>query len=1196
MALRILLYEVRYWLSQPMVYIFLLINALMVFGAVTTENIQIGGSIGSVYRNAPEVVYNFYGVMSFIGILMVTAFVNGSAIRDFQYNMAGIIFSTPITRAQYLLGKFFGATFVALLPMLGISLGIVVGSWMPWLDAERIGPNMLGPHLQGFFLICAPNVLFSAALIFVVAVLSRSTIASFITAIVLIVGYSIAQNLMSDIDNEQAAALLDPFGMVALDKVTKYWTVSEKNSNLLPVAGLLLWNRVLWVAGSLLIFGIGYLRFNFHERRQKGSTKVVEVAPVHVPAGPLPSVDRTYGGGARLRQFAHQVRVQLKAILTGPVFIIVMLLGGLQLFFSLKYVTEMYGNITYPVTYNVADMISGSLFLYVIIIVTFYSGALVWRERDPRMHDISDALPVPTWLGIVTKFTTMMVLLLMVWTMATGAGMITQLLNGYTNFEPGVYLWYLIVPGTLSFGFLAMLAICIHTLVNNKYLGFFAFIVVVILNTFIWSAFDIDSNLVQLNGSSGLRYSDMAGFGAYVPAWIFFKTYWWVFGGILLLIAFLFHVRGRETGARWRLSTAGLRLRRNRLLALGLLAGWLVLGAWGWYNTKHLNTYMTSDVQEELMVRYEKEFKKYEGIPQPHYLDIAFTIDLRPQERELDYLAEVLLHNPTAAAIDSVHLILPEHMKIELELPGELVLHDEDLKYRIYRLNEPLAPGAELRMNVKGRYAIEGFENRLRFYQIQRNGTFFNNMDLLPVIGYSTDGEMSDRNDRRKYGLPPKEPMPRLSEDPEQRMHTYLVPNSNWVTVRTTISTDPDQIAVAPGSLKKEWEADGRRYFSYELDHPSMNFYSFMSARYAVAREQWTEPETGEIVDLEVYYHPSHEVNVPRMLNSMRRSLTYYSQNFGPYRHKQARIVEFPRYASFAQAFPGTMPYSESIGFITDLSRQEDIDMVFYVVAHEMGHQWWAHQVVGTDMQGATLLSESMSQYSALMVMEEEYGRPHMRKFMKHESDKYQRARGSETKREVPLLEVENQGYIHYNKGSVVLYNMREFIGEEKLNSAFKALVDSFAYGEPPYPTALDMYRELQAVTPDSLTYLLEDNFKRITLYNNRLLSATGRELKDGIYEVTVALTAEKNHADTLGRETPVPMNDWIDIGFFDAPADGKKDGELLSKHRERIVTGENSFIYRLPKKPAQAAIDPDHLFFDRVMEDNLRKVEWVVL
>ena len=255
--------------------------------------------------------------------------------------------------------------------------------------------------------------------------------------------------------------------------------------------------------------------------------------------------------------------------------------------------------------------------------------------------------------------------------------------------------------------------------------------------------------------------------------------------------------------------------------------------------------------------------------------------------------------------------------------------------------------------------------------QLNHNGTFFNNMDLLPGIGYSVGGELQDKSERKDRGLPAKERMPRLSADSAARMQTYLVPNSDWVTVRTVISTTPDQIAIAPGSLKREWTENGKRYFEYVVDHPSMNFYSFMSADYEVHREKW-HPSTGsgQSVDVEVYYHADHAENVPRMANSIRKSLQYYSDNFGPYRHKQARIIEFPRYFSFAQAFPGTMPYSESIGFIADLRDTTDIDMVFYVVAHEMGHQWWAHQVIGADMQGSTLLSESMSQYSALMVME----------------------------------------------------------------------------------------------------------------------------------------------------------------------------------------------------------------------------------
>ena len=142
--------------------------------------------------------------------------------------------------------------------------------------------------------------------------------------------------------------------------------------------------------------------------------------------------------------------------------------------------------------------------------------------------------------------------------------------------------------------------------------------------------------------------------------------------------------------------------------------------------------------------------------------------------------------------------------------------------------------------------------------------------------------------------------------DTLHRMDAYIGINSDWVNVETIIRTAPDQIAIGPGSLLREWEENGRRCFHYKLDHASFNFYSFLSARYEVARRDWKG------VKLEVYYQPGHDFNVPRMLTAMEKSLEYFTANFGPYYHKQCRIIEFPRFSSFAQSFPGTMPYSES--------------------------------------------------------------------------------------------------------------------------------------------------------------------------------------------------------------------------------------------------------------------------------------------
>src|SRR3712207_478503 len=94
---------------------------------------------------------------------------------------------------------------------------------------------------------------------------------------------------------------------------------------------------------------------------------------------------------------------------------------------------------------------------------------------------------------------------------------------------------------------------------------------------------------------------------------------------------------------------------------------------------------------------------------------------------------------------------------------------------------------------------------------------------------------------------------------------------------------------------------------------------------------------------------------------------------------------------------------------------------------------------MGADAQGSSLLSETAAQYSALMVTEREYGRAQMRWFLEYELNSCVLGRSTETKRERPLALNENQGYIHYRKGSLAMYALRDYLGEERLNGVIAA-------------------------------------------------------------------------------------------------------------------------------------------------------------
>jgi aminopeptidase N len=365
------------------------------------------------------------------------------------------------------------------------------------------------------------------------------------------------------------------------------------------------------------------------------------------------------------------------------------------------------------------------------------------------------------------------------------------------------------------------------------------------------------------------------------------------------------------------------------------------------------------------------------------------------------------------------------------------------------------------------------------------------------------------------------------------------------------------------------------------MDAPILNFYAFLSARYVVRKDRWRN------VAIEVYHHPGHEYNLERMLRATRDALAYNSREFGPYQHRQLRIVEFPRYGEFAQSFDNTVPYSEAIGFIAEVKRH-DIDYPYFVTAHEVAHQWWGHQVAPADVQGGSMLSETLAEYSALMVMEKRYGRAHIGRFLRYELDQYLKGRGSDERGEQPLYRVENQQYIHYNKGALAMYALRDYLGEERVNTALRGFLREWRFRGPPYPTSLDLLRHLDAAAPDSLRPVVDDLFRQVTLWENRVVSArlgTGtRADLPGYRPLTLRLRSRKLHADSLGYERQQPLDDWVEVGAFAGDS-------LVYLRKHHFRAGQQTLTVWLPVTPDSAGIDPQHKLIDRIVNDNVMAV-----
>ena len=1189
-------FELRYQLRQPVFWIAGALFFLMTFLAVSTDAVAIGGSIGNVNRNAPFVIMQLLMVMSLLGVFVTTAFVASPVVRDHEAGTQELFFSTPVRKRDYLVGRFAGALVVALAVSVPVALGVMLGGLMPWLEPERVGPFMLGPYLFGLALFVVPNTVFTGSLLFGLATMTRSLVVTYAGVVGLFVAYAVAGNLLSDVENETFAAMLDPFGGGAFAVATRYWTVADRNTLLLPLDGALVANRLVVMGIGLAVFALTYARFSFtvvesrraRRRRQRAQDAAPTTDDTNVmaamPASP-PRVALQFSG---VRQLARQTRLEVAGVGKSVGFLVILAFCVLNMIGNSTVIDQMFGTPVYPVTHLMISILQSG-FLFVFIILTFYSGELVWRERTMKLNEVFDALPTPNWViwGAKVLALLFVVAALLITTILTGMGI--QAYRGYGNFEVGLYLRGIFLVAGIPYLLAAVLAVFFQVVTTSKYAGFLLMIVYFISGP-VLSAWGFDHNLYQYGSAPFAPYSDMNGFGHFVTPLTWFYVYWTFGAGILAVGIHVLWVRGVAASLRDRMRLAR---QRSTPAVAGMLAavtlGFIATGGYVFYNTNVVNEYLPSDVQEGRQAEYEREYKQYEELPQPRITSLYADVDIYPERRAVDIRGRYTLRNKTASPVPTLHITVNPLVTVRaIEAPGlELTLDDETLGYRIYELSDPLAPGAAMELAFDVAIENPGFVTSGSNINVVENGTFINNLQYFPRIGYSRGGELGDPNERRKLGLVPIQRMPSIDDVAARRRH-YITGESDWIDFETVVSTSADQIALAPGYLQREWEEAGRRYFHYKMDAPILGMVAYLSADWKVARDRWND------VAIEIYYDEAHPYNIDRMIDGVKKSLDYLTSQFSPYQHRQVRIVEFPRYARFAQSLPNTIPFSESIGFIAKLDEEDEdaIDYVFYVTAHEVAHQWWAHQVIGGNLQGSTVLSETMSQYSALMIMEREYGREQMRRFLKYELDNYLGSRGGELIEELPLLLVENQGYIHYRKGSLVMYALRDYVGEEALNAALARYVAAVGFQEPPYTYAREFLSFVREVVPPEYESVIEDLFETITLYDNRLVEATYEPRPDGTYLVRLEVEAQKFRADGQGVEREVPVDDWIDLAVFGEREPGSSpDGKLLALEKQRIDASEAVFELVVDEEPRRAGIDPFTKLIDRNPDNNLANV-----
>ncbi|MBE3671784.1 ABC transporter permease/M1 family aminopeptidase [Pseudoalteromonas distincta] len=1191
MFFNMLAFELRYFVRQPSFYVTSLIFFFMAFFISSSSKFPLGGA--NVHMNSPFSIMLLTVTFCTLAMFLVVNFVASSAIRNSESKMDELVFSKPVNPVPYQAGRFFGSYLVVLIVFLSVPLGVFLGSQfgllVGWLDGELIGPNKLMYYAAPYLYLAVPSLLVLSAIFNSVAVYFKTMMSVYVAAVVIFIAYQIAGVYFDDLAFRNIVVYADPFGSGSLIDLTRYWTVNDKNTEVLTLTGDLLVNRILWVAISVaLFFGLGKLSNRIVTKKQKKQFKVS--AFVQNKQAALINSAKNYksAGVSTKSQLIMRSIFELKQVIFSAPFMILAGVSIVTLMIPLFAPIGAYGTTNWPLTQNMVNVISGISGLFLFVIIAFYSAELVWRERQSGMGDIVDSFPVHNSVFWVSKILALIAAISGLFLVGMILTITVQLFKGQFNLELGQYLFRIVYLSILPLIMLTVLAFFLQIISPNKYVGMGLFILYYIVQT-VMGSYGFEHHMYHFSQSSSVPYSDINGYGHFLQGAHWYTLYWGALSLVLAIVGFALWHRGPSQTLRTRLSM----LRYNMSLkgqAVAVISALVFVGAgYNIYNnTRVLNEFTTSDEFQDKQISYEQQFAQYKDLALPMVTDVDLTVDIYPKKRALSAVAKIKFTNTSKEPITRVLITSPQHAKSwDVAMAGGKIVEKLPAFYSAwFEFEQPLMPNEVREGQLSVTRDHTAFTDKDSDTQLVANGTFINNWELLPSFGYNRGLQVADKFERRKHDLPELERAHKL-EDSQYYTQSDLGAANGFINFKATVTTDESQFAITPGYLQSESVKEGRRTFVYEMDAPILNFYAVLSAELESKKVEHNG------VNVEVYYHKNHAWNVDRMIESVQDSIDYFTQAFGPYQHKQLRIIEFPKYRSFAQSFANTVPYSESMGFITDLRDESKVDYPYYVTAHEVAHQWWGHQVSAANVEGSAVISETLSQYSALMVLEKRFGAEKLRKFLKYELDRYLIGRTGEAFEEMPLYKTQSQQYLHYNKGSVVMMAIYDRLGEKRLNNALKAFLNEFKYQLTPYPTTLDLLSYLKQDATQAEQSFIDDQFKYITLYELEMkdVSVTDSVDSEGFYTVTLSVEAVKQRADGQGEETEQPLDELVDIALFsDDPENLLAEDFVIYSKKHQIVSGTNTIELKVKEKPLFAGVDPYIKLVDKDSKNNLAK------
>ncbi len=1041
---------------------------------------------GETYANASAIFFTVFAGIGYVGFI-VTAILAGTVItKDLQYRFSSILFTTSASESGYFWGRYSAGFMI----MLGLNFFYLLGAFSySFLPVKNLGPIDFPALLAAVLYILIPNTFILYTFCFSAAALSRNVKSSYLASMFIMLFMIFAVSMY---EVNRAVALYDPtsFG-VLLDELT-HMSPTEKNTYMPSVTNNLMWNRLGWIFLAGITLFISRKNFSF-KQFSKGVAGKKQIKDENLPQHTKSAM--AYAAKGFKPQFSLRLNwknvfslslTEFKSVVAPVGFRIFL---GLLLIIYICYIAvwqQQYYSAapTLPVTVEVVN-ITIALSFYFQLFIIINTVELLFRNRTSEFWKIADALPIPSWVTILSKVNAMILVSIVLSLCLIIFGMGVQAAKGYYHFEPVVYFKEVIMRWLPKYVEYILLCVAVAGIWGNKYLAHGITMLVLIFTVILHEIGVLEQHRFAFTFSPGaLKYTDMNGSSFFGAANLWYGIYWIAFGLVFAFIGLLVWPRGLVAPL-----TKRFRFQGNTFVTLAVLLlismSIFVYASLYIYRTVNVeNQFSSKQEDRKLDAVYEKTYKKYEYSPQPQIRHIDFMMNITPDNRTMNYTATIKLYNPYPTAIDTLHIEWMDFLNIEnIVIQGnalKLIAKDEELRHAIYKIEKPIQTGSSVHLKVKAGKHYQGFTNDDPQLDIAFNGSFMD-AKFLPFIGYDSRRELADNKYREEYGLKKMiSELPKVGNEQGNRF-LFASTQSQQFTYNCTISVSQKQQIVMPGVLVKTWQKNGKNYYRFKSEKPLPFQINILSAVYASQKQNVSIKKKN--IAVEIYYHPGHPYNIEILLQSAKEALLFLYEQLGEYPYQKLLIAERPRYDENLFVSGNLMALPENHGWIADINRKEDQDYLRYVTTQLIAEQYFQRGYFAR-VQGFPFLTKSIPGYLALVQMDKFYGETSVKKFLKNNHDKYLAGRAVSGIKEQPVLFCdENQDYIYNRKGIELLHKTGKEIGAENLLN----YITTF-YRQAIQPgsklSAMDWYEGLQTKVDNNKRDFLKSEYISRKIFN----------------------------------------------------------------------------------------------------------------